>query len=53
MTKKERNDFIEAIGRKFDDINIFLDTFKDKPLTEGAIKIQCLAELAMELKLTK
>ena len=52
-TRKELNDFIETIGQKIDDINIFLNTFKDKPLTEGAIKIQCLAELAMELKLTK
>jgi hypothetical protein len=50
MTKKEHTDFIEAIEQKFNDINIFLDSFGDKPLTEGAIKIQCLAELAMYIK---
>jgi len=27
-----------------------LDTFGEKPLTDGAIKLQCLAELVMELK---
>jgi len=49
MTKKERAELIEAIERKFNDINSFLDTFKDKPLTDGAIKLQCLAELVTEL----
>jgi len=53
MTIKERIELIKFVDQKFDDINIFLDTFRDKPLTEGAIKIQCLAELAMELKLAK
>jgi hypothetical protein len=51
MTKKERNELIKAFERKFNDINLFLDTFGDKPLTDGAIKLQCLAEMAMELKL--
>lgn len=50
MTKKERIEFIEAVERKFNDINVFLDSFGDKPLTDGAIKLQCLAEMVMELK---
>jgi len=51
MTKKECTELIEAVERRFNDINIFLDTFGDKPLTDGAIKLQCLAEIAMELKI--
>jgi len=50
MTKKERTKLIETIECKCDDINVFLDTFGEKPLTDGAIKLQCLAELVMELK---
>ena len=50
MTKKERTELIETIECKCDDINVFLDTFGEKPLTDGAIKLQCLAELVMELK---
>ena len=50
MTKKERIELIEAVERKFNDINIFLDSFGNKPLTDEAIKLQYLAEMVMELK---
>ncbi len=50
MTKKERIEFIEAVERKLNNINIFLDSFGNKPLTDGAIKLQYLAEMVMELK---
>jgi hypothetical protein len=53
MTKKECVDLIETIEKKLDDINKFLNTFENKQLTEGAIALQCLAEITMELKLTK
>jgi hypothetical protein len=50
MTKKVRTELIETVECKWDDIIVFLDTFREKPLTDGAITLQCLAELVMELK---
>lgn len=50
MTNEERVEFIETIDRKVHDINIFLNSFGNKPLTDGAIKLQYLAEMRMELK---
>ena len=50
ITKKKRTELIEAVEGKLDDIDRFLDDFGGKPLTDGAIKLQCLAEMAMELK---
>lgn len=49
LTKKQRTDFIETLEPKLEKINSFLNTFSDKPLTEGAIRLQSLAELLIEL----
>ena len=49
LTKKQRTDFIETLEPKLENINSFLDTFSDKPLSEGAIRLQSLAELLIEL----
>ena len=49
LSTKQRNDLIKSIEPKLEEINLFLDTFGDKPLTEGAIGLQCLAELTIEL----
>ena len=49
LTKKQRTDFIETLEPKLENINTFLDTFSDKPLSEGAIRLQSLAELMIEL----
>jgi hypothetical protein len=49
LSTKQRKDLINKIEPKFEEINLFLDTFGDKPLTEGAIGLQCLVELTIEL----
>ncbi len=49
LTKKQRTDFIETLKPKLEDINAFLDTFSDKPLSEAAIRLQSLAQLLIEL----
>lgn len=49
LTTRQRNDLIKIIEPKFEEINLFLDTFGDKPLTVGAIGLQSLAELTIEL----
>ncbi len=49
LTKKQRTDFIETLEPKLENINAFLDTFSDKPLSEGAIRLQSLTELLIEL----
>jgi hypothetical protein len=49
LSTKQRKDFIKVIEPKFGEINLFLDTFGDKPLTGGAIGLQCLVELTIEL----
>lgn len=49
LTTRQRKDLKTIIEPKFEEINLFLDTFGDKPLTEGAIGLQCLAELIIEL----
>jgi hypothetical protein len=49
LTKKQRTDFIETLEPKLENINSFLDTFSDNPLTEGAIGLQSLAILLIEL----
>lgn len=50
LTKKQRTNYIVALEPKLENINSFLDTFRDKPLTDGAIRLQRLAELLIELK---
>jgi hypothetical protein len=49
LTNKQRIDFIETLEPKLENINSFIDTFSDKPLSEGAIRLQSLAELLIEL----
>jgi hypothetical protein len=49
FTTKQRKYFIRVIEPKIEKINLFLDTFGDKPLTEGAIGLQSLLELTIEL----
>ena len=49
LSTKQRTDLIKLIEPKIGEINLFLDTFGDKPLTEGAIGLQCLAELTTEI----
>jgi len=49
LSTRQRNNLTKVIEPKLEEINIFLDTFGDNPLTEGAIGLQCLAELTIEL----
>ena len=49
LTEKQRIDFIESIEPKLENINVFLDTFSEIPLSEGAIRLQNLAKLFIEL----
>lgn len=49
LTKKQRTDFIETFEPKLENINAYLDKFKDKPLTQEAIRFQSLVELLIEL----
>lgn len=49
LTKDQRTHFIETLEPKLENINAFLDSFSDKPLSEGAIKLQSLAEILIEL----
>ncbi len=49
LTAKQRKHLIRAIEPKFEEINLFLDNFGNKPLTEGAIGLQSLVELTIEL----
>lgn len=49
LSTRQRKDLIKVIEPKLKEVNLFLDTFGDKPLTEGAIGLQCLVELTIEL----
>ena len=49
MDEKEKASLILAVKPLFDDINIFLKSFKGKPLSEEATLIGELAELVSEL----
>ncbi len=49
LTTIQRKDLIKVIGSKLEAIDLFLNTFGDNPLTEGAIGLQCLAELTTQL----
>jgi hypothetical protein len=49
LSKRQRMDLTKVIEPKLEEIHLFLKTFGDKELTEGAIGIQCLAELTIEL----
>lgn len=49
LTVEQRKDLINVIELNLKEINLFLDTFGDKPLTEGAIGIQSLVKLTIEL----
>ncbi len=48
LTEKQRIEFIETLEPKLENINSFLNTFSDRPLSEGAIRLQSLAELLIE-----
>jgi hypothetical protein len=49
ITKRKRINFINAIFPYIEQINLFLDSFGDRPLSDGAIGLQSLAELSIEL----
>ena len=49
MTTKVCSDLIKEVEPRLDDINAFLEAFGDKPLTEGAIRLQSLAEIVIEM----
>lgn len=49
LSTKQRTDLIKLIEPKIGEINLFLNTFGDRPLTEGAIGLQCLTELTTEI----
>jgi hypothetical protein len=51
MDKVEREVLIAAVDPLIEDINGFLDSFKDSPLSEEAMRLGNLAELVSELKL--
>lgn len=52
-TIKERNRIISEIEPKLEDINGFLENYGEEPMTEGAIKLQTLAELVTELTIDR
>jgi len=49
LTENQRTELIETLEPKLENINSFLNTFSDKPLTKGAIRLQSLAILLIEL----
>ncbi len=51
LSVEQRKDLINVIESNLKEINLFLGTFGAKPLTEGAIRIQSLVELTIELML--
>jgi hypothetical protein len=51
MSKSEKSALIRVVKPLFNDINIFLNSFKDEPLSEEAVAIGELAELVGELLL--
>ena len=53
LTNKLRSNLIEVIEPKLKEINSFLDTYGCEPLTNGAIGLQSLAELVIELTYNK
>jgi len=52
-TKREKKKLIEEVGPYMKEINEFLESFEDKPLSEEAIMIGNLAELVSELEIEK
>lgn len=51
LTSKQRKTFLEVMEPKLQGITHFLDGFKETPLSDGAIKLQNLAELFTELSI--
>lgn len=49
MSKEQRSDLIKKVEPKLKEIHFFLDTFGDKPFSDGAIRLQSLTELVVEL----
>lgn len=52
MKKTEIKKLIEQVSPYMKEINTFLDSFNDKPLTERATIVGNLAELVTELEVT-
>ena len=50
MTTKEAKYLIDLVGDRIQDINDYLASFADRPLTENAQQLGALAELVSELK---
>jgi hypothetical protein len=53
MGEKEKLKLFNSVQPFFEEINIYLDSFKDMPLSEEAMLIGELAELVSELKIQK
>ena len=51
MSKKKKLLLIEAVDRHMDEINLYLSSFEEYPLSEEAVMIGRLAELVSELKI--
>jgi len=51
MTGKEKQKLINTVRPFFNEINAYLDSFKDNPLSEEAMSIGDLAELVSELEI--
>ena len=51
MSEKEKQKLIKAVRPFFNEINAYLDSFKDGPLSEEAMSMGNLAELVSELGL--
>lgn len=50
MSKNEITDLVDTVGNRIADINSYLDSFSDRPLTENAQLLGKLAQLVLELK---
>jgi hypothetical protein len=51
LTSKQHKTFLEVMEPKLEGINHFLGSFKEAPLSDGAIRLQNLAELFTELSI--
>jgi hypothetical protein len=49
-TTKEVKNLIDTVGNRIPEINNYLNSFTDQPLTENAQRLGVLAELVSELQ---
>lgn len=49
LSKKKKQELLDVVGPLLPEINIYLDSFVDKPLSDEAILIGALAEFVCEL----